>query len=87
MQIESIKELTPIYPPETLPARSGVYWAQSVDPETGDTASEWGFAYFDTTDRVWGCIADTVDHAAAHPEYEFAAQNKRWRGLTEDVPA
>lgn len=85
MTIEVIHELTGVFPPDVLPSRSGVYWTQTLDPETNEPAGEWGFSYFDATDRVWGCAYDDVDSAARGPDYEFASQTKQWLGLTEEV--
>ena len=74
---------TPIFPPDVLPVRSGVYFTQSVD-EDGKAFGSWGFSYFDATDRIWGCSHEFVEAAAAYPEFEFAIQTKRWRGLSEE---
>jgi hypothetical protein len=80
--------LTEIFPPETLPVRSGVYLTTQVDPETGESVSSGtvtGYSYFDATDRVWGCSHMTIEEAIARPEYEFAWQYKRWQGMTKEV--
>lgn len=81
-------KLTGIFPPETLPVRSGVYLTTQLDPETGeptDSGIVTGYSYFDLTDRVWGCSHPTVEEAIAHPDYEFAWQHKSWQGLTKEA--
>lgn len=85
----SNQELTPTFPPSVLPVRSGVYETLAADPETLQAIGgfDWGYSYFDATDRVWGCAHDTIDEAWQHPEYEFAHQCKKWRGLTEEPKA
>lgn len=81
-------KLTNIFPPEILPVRSGVYKTQACDPNTGKPINPWwGFSYFDSTDRVWGCAHDTVDSAWKDPDYEFANQYKQWCGLNEEPKA
>lgn len=77
--------LTAIFPPETLPVRSGVYKTRPIDPDTGKPTFSWGYSHFDATDRIWGCSHDRVDQAARVPDYEFAHQSKEWRGLTEEA--
>jgi hypothetical protein len=67
-----------IFPPDVLPQRNGVYRTCTVDVETGEEAEAWGYSYFDTTDRVWGCTQDNIEDAVKFPEYEFAHQYKRW---------
>lgn len=77
--------ITEIFPPDILPVRSGVYRTQSVDPDSGVAMNPWGYSYFDATDRVWGCVAETAEEAFAKPDYEFAWQTKKWRGLTGET--
>lgn len=76
-------KLSPVFPANILPVRSGVYYTQSVDVEDG-TLGASGYSYFDATDRIWGCIQPTPQKAAAHPEFEFAGQSKMWYGLAEE---
>jgi hypothetical protein len=81
----SKQNTTEIFPPDILPVRSGVYRTQSCDSETGEPLGEpWGFSYFDSADRLWGCVHDRVDDAWRMPEYEFAHQTKQWYGLNEE---
>jgi hypothetical protein len=82
--------LTNTFPPEILPASSGVYLTTQIDPETGeptDTGIVTGYSHFDAKDKIWGCTHATVEEAAAHPEYEFAHQTKIWQGLAEEPKA
>ena len=77
--------LTPTFPPEILPARSGVYPTREIDLETGEPTEElFRFSYFDATDRIWGCTAPNRDMAWKEPNFEFASQNKEWIGLAEE---
>jgi len=77
--------LTPTFPPEILPVRSGVYFTREIDPDTGKAMTEmFVFSYFDATDRIWGCAAFNRDVAWKEPTYEFASQNKEWIGFTEE---
>lgn len=78
---------TQTFPPDVLPARSGVYKTRGIDPETGKAEDGWLYSYFDLTDRVWGCAHATAEDAFKSPEYEFAHQTKEWRGLTEEPAA
>lgn len=77
-------KLTKIFPPDVLPVRSGVYRTKAVDIETGKSLGSWGYSYFDTTSKIWGCAHPDVDSAARVPDYEFALQHKMWRGLAEE---
>lgn len=76
-------KLSPVFPPNILPVRSGVYYTQEVDSETG-YYGKGGYSYFDSTDRIWGCMHKTPAQAAMHPEFEFAGQTKCWYGLAEE---
>ena len=78
------ESLTEIFPSEILPARSGVYKTLSLD-EDGNPQGDWGYSFFDATDRVWGCTYATVDEAWQRPDYEFAQQTKTWFGLAEET--
>lgn len=78
-------KLTPIFHHTVLPVRSGAYKTLAVDPDSGEPiAGEWGYSWFDATDRIWGCACDTPHEAGLNPEYEFAFQTKIWRGLVEE---
>lgn len=76
-------KLSPVFPANILPVRSGVYYTQAIEEETGKLGDS-GYSYFDATDRIWGCMHPTVDMAAAAPEFEFAGQTKCWYGLAEE---
>lgn len=76
-------KLSPVFPANILPVRSGVYYTQEVDEETG-YYGQGGYSYFDATDRIWGCTHKTPSEAAANPEFEFAGQTKTWYGLAEE---
>lgn len=76
-------QVTNMFPAETLPVRSGVYKTLAVD-EDGEAMGDWGFSYFDSTDRIWGCAYASVDEAWKQPDYEYAHQQKLWFGLTEE---
>lgn len=78
-----MSQTTDIFPPDILPARSGVYLTRGVNPEDG-VKTPWAYSYFDATDRIWGCAHETIEMAARSPEYEFAWQTKEWRGLAEE---
>lgn len=71
------------FPANILPVRSGVYFTQEV-LEDG-TLGQSGFSLFDAEDRIWGCMHQTVEGAAANPEFEFACQTKMWQGLAEEI--
>ena len=80
--------LTPTFPPEILPVRSGLYFTREIDPETGARSEEmFLFSHFDATDRIWGCSAMNRETAIKEPAYEFASQNKEWIGLAEEPKA
>ena len=79
----SNKTLTEIFPAEILPVRSGVYKTLSID-EDGTPQDDWGYSFFDATDRIWGCTYASVDAAWKQPDYEYAHQQKLWSGLTEE---
>ncbi|MBU3577537.1 hypothetical protein [Polynucleobacter sp. UK-Kesae-W10] len=77
--------LTPTFPPDILPVRSGVYFTRELDLDTGERLGEmFMFSYFDATDRIWGCAAGNRESAWKEPGYEFASQNKEWIGLAEE---
>lgn len=77
--------LTPTFPPEILPVRSGLYFTRELNIETGAPESElFVFSYFDATDRIWGCGSGHAQTAINEPGYEFASQNKEWIGLAEE---
>jgi hypothetical protein len=77
--------LTPTFPPEILPVRSGLYFTREISLETGKPESErFLFSYFDATDRIWGCAGFSAHTAITEPSYEFASQNKEWIGLAEE---
>lgn len=76
-------KLSPVFPANILPVRSGVYYTQNIDEETGKLGDS-GYSYFDAADRIWGCTHSTPQKAAAHPEFEFAGQTKCWYGLAEE---
>jgi hypothetical protein len=76
-------KLTPVFPANILPVRSGVYATQQIDEDGNLGAS--GYSLFDEADRIWGCTHPTVDEAAASPEFEFAWQNKSWQGPTKEA--
>lgn len=76
--------LTDTFPPNILPVRSGVYKTRHIDPETGEK-SQWGYCYFDATDRIWGCMYIVPLLAEKKPDFEFALQNKEWCGLDKEV--
>ena len=78
-----MKTLTPAFPANILPVRSGVYKTLSIDNETGKLRNP-GYSLFDATDRIWGCTHATIDEAAANPDFEFADQTKMWQGLAEE---
>lgn len=78
--------LTPVFPPEILPVREGVYLTTQVDNETGQPmVNTQGYSLFDTTSKIWGCNYPTPEEAAKQPEFEFAWQLKSWQGLTKEV--
>lgn len=77
-------KLTPIFPANVLPVRSGVYKTLSVDEEGVPDGRAWGFSYFDATDRIWGCVSDNVVEAGIHRDHEFAHQLKQWQGVLEE---
>lgn len=80
--------LTPVFPPEILPVREGVYLTTQVDNETGQPmANTKGYSLFDTTSKIWGCNYPTPEEAAKQPEFEFAWQLKSWQGLAEEPAA
>ena len=79
-QLSDIVSLTDIFPPETLPVRSGLYLTRTVY-EDGSTDPFWQFSHFDATDRIWGCGHLSTYAAAEAPDYEFASQSKQWRGV------
>lgn len=70
------KRLTPIFSEDIKPVRPGVYLV-----ECPVLQSEM-FALWDG--QHWGCSAATIELAAAKPDFEFAEQAKRWRGLSYD---
>lgn len=74
----------PTFPPDVLPTRNGAYRTCAIDLETGEESELWGFSYFDTTDRIWGCTQASIEEAVKFPEYEFAHQHKRWAELQKD---
>ena len=76
---------TPIFPPDVLPVRSGVYWTQNIDPFDGATMDPWGYSYFDATDRIWGCTAQSIILAGINRDFEFAHQTKQWQGVLEEA--
>lgn len=77
-------KLTPIFPANILPVRSGVYKTWNVDPETGDIFDAPGYSFYDATDRIWGCSNGDVINAGIHRDYEFAHQLKQWQGVLEE---
>lgn len=76
-------KLSPIFPANILPVRSGVYYTQAIEEETGKLGDS-GYSFYDSTDRIWGCMHKTPAEAYAHPEFEFAGQSKMWYGLAEE---
>jgi len=76
-------KLTPTFPANILPVRSGVYSTVTVDSETGKLRNS-GYSFFDATDKIWGCTHLTIQEAVANPEFEFAEQTKMWQGLAEE---
>lgn len=78
------QDLTDIFPEDILPARRGVYQTRSL---LGDDVTPWQFSFFDDTDRIWGCAHSTPGEAEQFPEFEFAVQQKQWRGLAKDPAA
>lgn len=76
-----------INPPSILPERQGVYRTRLVDPETDQPEGDWGYSYFDTTDRIWGCQSANRDTAFGERDFEFATQVKQWCKLDEDPTA
>ena len=84
MTIEYINT-TPTFPPEIRPVKRGVYITRNIDPETGVCENNrWMYSFYDNTDKIWGCGALTPEQATSHPDFEFAEQNKEWRGLAEE---
>ena len=78
-------KLSPVFPPEILPVREGVYLTTQVDPDTGIALEQTKcYSYFDTTDRIWGCGYPQAEDAFKQPSYEFAHQVKSWQGLAEE---
>jgi hypothetical protein len=78
-------KLTPTFPANILPVRSGVYLTTHIDNETGlPVFNTKGYSLFDATSKIWGCNYRNVDVAAENPEFEFAWQNKSWQGLAEE---
>lgn len=77
-------KLTPIFPADVLPVRSGVYKTLSVDDEGKPHFTPWGYSYFDATDRIWGCAHGNIADAEAHRDHEFAHQLKLWQGVLEE---
>lgn len=78
--------LTPVFPPEVLPVREGVYLTTQVDPMTGVAISEQTeYSLFDLTSKIWGCGHPTPAAATKTPDFEFAWQHKSWQGLTKEV--
>lgn len=73
--------LTPVFPPNVLPVRDGVYKTQAINVDTGKTDDSWWYSHYDSSLRIWGCAHFTPERAQSYPEYEFANQNKQWRGL------
>lgn len=78
------KDLTLTFPEDILPTRRGVYQTRVM---VGSKPSPWQYSFFDETDRIWGCAHDTPEMAEEFPEFEFAVQQKQWRGLAEDPVA
>lgn len=61
-------KLTPWYPPEIKPGRTGVYIREF-----------WGFSYWDGT--FWGFGHSEIDGAFRDRLFKSAVQNAKWRGL------
>lgn len=80
------EKLTEIFPAEILPVRSGVYNTLALD-EDNHPVSDWGYSFFDATDRIWGCNYPSIDEAWRQPDYEYAVQRKLWFGLAEEPKA
>lgn len=77
-------KLTPIFPANILPVRSGVYKTMAVDDEDLQQNVSWNYSYFDATDRIWGCGHDNIVDAGIHRDHEFAHQLKQWQGVLEE---
>lgn len=77
-------KLTPVFPHDVLPVRSGVYMTQNVSLDDWLPENDWNFSHYDATDRIWGCGHKTVKDAAKHPDYEFAWSTKQWRGIEQE---
>lgn len=77
-------KLTPIFPANILPVRSGVYRTWNIDPETGDISDTSGYSFYDATDRIWGCGHNNIVEAGIHRDHEFAYQLKQWQGVLEE---
>lgn len=76
--------LTPVFPPNVLPVRDGVYLTQVLDVDSGKPDSSWLYSRYDSALRIWGCSYLTPGMAQSNPDYEFAQQNKQWRGLAAE---
>lgn len=75
--------LTPVFTPSKKPARAGVYMASELKQPI-----EQGLPLYSLWDgEIWGCTHASVEQAATHPDFEFAKQQKYWRGLAEEPKA
>lgn len=79
----NIETLTPVFPPSKTPHRTGVYLAS----EKKDVVEKAFRLYALWDGQNWGCTHSTIEAAARHPDFEFAVQQKYWRGLAEEPTA
>jgi len=69
-------KLTPWFPPDVKPVRSGVYERQMPDG--------WGkYSYWNAKEKWWGAWGWTIEIATKNAKYQSSLQYQRWRGLAE----
>jgi hypothetical protein len=76
----SKQKLTPEFPGNVRPFRSGVYQARMEDDKT----SPWEYAYWNARERRWCPVRDTPEDALNARLLRARFQNKPWRGLAAD---
>lgn len=85
MPTGEILKVTCFYPPETVPARAGVYATRedlSEDPNTPDW--EIGFSFFNGSD--WGPQFTTPESAEENAKAASYKMGREWAGLSEEHP-
>lgn len=72
-------KLTPLYPPNIKPVRSGVYQTQ-LTPDAKAAYSHWN-----NGTKHWGWGETNPSLTETYPQGSSAYQNKYWRGLTKET--